>query len=115
MLWFPTASFAGLLTIGIGATCGSVLPLLIVLSRHVPSRIHLGLKLAIMVGGVGFFSLAPFLTKIGLYNAMSLIGVAYAGGWLVAVLFQRRSVPEMAWLPRLWGRRPFYKPSCVVR
>ena len=121
MLWFPTASFAGLLTVGIGATCGSVLPLLIVLSRHVPSRIHLGLKLAIMVGGswgvaaVVFFSLTPFLTKIGLYNAMSLIGVAYTGGWLVAVLLQCQRVPEMVRISKFWGRRPFYRSSRTVR
>ncbi|MBR2508640.1 MAG: MFS transporter [Lentisphaeria bacterium] len=74
-----------------GFTASSSLPLLVVMARFAPSKIVIGLKMGIMVGGswgaggVILLGLSMLVEKIGLKNAMWVACSCYLAALLTAV------------------------------
>ena len=84
-----------------GFTVSSSLPLLVVMARNTQSKLVIGLKMGIMVGGswgaagLVLFSLSFIVEKIGLMNVMLCVCALYLIALLIAVstaIFNSRKV-----------------------
>lgn len=91
-LFFSSSKWATGLLFAAGFTVSSSLPLLIVMARHAQSKLIIGLKMGIMVGGswgtagVVLLLLSFFVEKTGLLNAMYFACSLYVLSFLTAVI-----------------------------